>query len=167
MDLATELGAALTTDDDDPMVPVGGLDELADHLDRTIARIDTGEWSICPCGEDHDQDDDVDTGAARTMRHDATLARNLRRKVFWSFGGVTDAFCLSYSGRCWSHHGASKRGWDRPRSGVGQRRIARTSTSAFIARKRRADWRRETWAKAKRESTVISFPSLELVTRSC
>lgn len=44
--------------------------------------------------------------------------------------------------------------------GVVQRRIATTSTSAFIARKRRADWRRETWAKAKRESTVISFPSL-------
>ena len=78
MDLATELGAALATDDG-PMVPVGVLDELADHLDRTAARIDEGEWSICPCGENHDQDD-VDTGAARTMRHDATLARNLRRK---------------------------------------------------------------------------------------
>lgn len=46
------------------------------------------------------------------------------------------------------------------RGGGVQRRIATTSTSAFIARKRRADWRRETWAKAKRESTVISFPSL-------
>ncbi|MBB1242517.1 hypothetical protein GL263_02870 [Streptomyces durbertensis] len=76
MDLATELGAALATEDG-PRVPVGVLDELADQLDRTIARINRGEWSICPCGEDHDQDD-VDTGAARTMRHDATLARDLR-----------------------------------------------------------------------------------------
>ncbi|GAB3113536.1 hypothetical protein GCM10027160_17690 [Streptomyces calidiresistens] len=81
MDLATELGATLTADpagNDGPMVPVGVLDELADHLDRTIARIEEAEWSICPCGEDHDQTD-VDTGAAHTMRHDATLARNLRR----------------------------------------------------------------------------------------
>lgn len=77
MDLATELGAALATDDG-LMVPVGVLDELADHLDRTIARIEKGEWSICPCGEDHDQDD-VDAGAARTMRHDAILARDLRQ----------------------------------------------------------------------------------------
>ena len=78
MDLATELGAALATDDG-LIVPVGVLDELADHLDRTIARIEKGEWSICPCGGDYDQDD-VDTGAARTMRHDATLARDLRQR---------------------------------------------------------------------------------------
>ncbi|MBB1242377.1 hypothetical protein GL263_02130 [Streptomyces durbertensis] len=80
MDLATELGAALIPDND-PTVPVGVLDELADQLDRTIAHIEDGEWSICPCGENHDQDD-VDAGAARTMRHDATLARHLRGKVF-------------------------------------------------------------------------------------
>jgi hypothetical protein len=79
MDLATELGAALTTDDG-PVLPVGVLDELADHLDRTIARIEKGEWSICLCGEDHEQNN-VDAGAARTMRHDATLARNLSRRT--------------------------------------------------------------------------------------
>lgn len=50
MDLATELGAALAADrvGEETEVPVGLLDELAQV-------VESEGWSICLCGEVHEQ----------------------------------------------------------------------------------------------------------------
>ncbi|MFD4256435.1 hypothetical protein ACFWR9_02095 [Streptomyces sp. NPDC058534] len=82
LDLATEFGAALVTDHTDGAaeIPVGVLDEAAELVDTVAGRIESREWSLCPCGEDHGQGD-VDAGTVPVMRHHAALARSLRAKA--------------------------------------------------------------------------------------
>jgi hypothetical protein len=79
MDLATELGNAIRIGGEagEGEVPVGALDELADLAERSATRIEEGEWSICPCGEQHEQDE-LDAKVAAVWRRDAALARELR-----------------------------------------------------------------------------------------
>jgi hypothetical protein len=78
LDLATEIGAALVKRHQDGAadLPVGVLTETAEQVDSVADRVETADWSICPCGEDHGQDQ-VDTGTLPVMRHHAALARRL------------------------------------------------------------------------------------------
>lgn len=46
------------------------------------------------------------------------------------------------------------------------RRMATISTSALIARRHRTGWSRDTWAKANRDSTVMSWPSLRRMAKT-
>ncbi|MFC7308372.1 hypothetical protein ACFQVC_29640 [Streptomyces monticola] len=57
LDLATELGAALVKRyaEGAAEIPVGVLDEVAALVDTTADRIESEEWSLCPCGEEHGQ----------------------------------------------------------------------------------------------------------------
>lgn len=82
LDLATEIGAALVKRHADGAaeIPVGVLDELAGLVDTVADRIETDGWSICPCGDDHDQSE-VDAGSVPVMRHHAALARGLREQA--------------------------------------------------------------------------------------
>ncbi|UYB40962.1 hypothetical protein SLV14_003642 [Streptomyces sp. Je 1-4] len=82
LDLATEIGAALVKRhaDGSADIPVGILDELAELVDTVAERIEEDGWSICPCGEDHDQNE-VDAGTVPVMRHHAALARGLREQA--------------------------------------------------------------------------------------
>ncbi|MDQ0908760.1 hypothetical protein QFZ22_004745 [Streptomyces canus] len=79
LDLATEIGAALVRNHADGAVEIsmGVLDELAELVDSVADRVETSGWSICPCGDDHDQRS-VDVGTVTVMRHHAALARGLR-----------------------------------------------------------------------------------------
>ncbi|MFE7312808.1 hypothetical protein ACFU7T_06830 [Streptomyces sp. NPDC057555] len=81
LDLATEIGAALVKHHADgaAKIPVGVLDELAELVDTVADRIEEEGWSICPCGEDHGQNE-VDAGTVPVMRHHAGLARGLREQ---------------------------------------------------------------------------------------
>jgi hypothetical protein len=81
LDLATELGAALSDagTGDEAGTPVGVLSELAAITETVAVRVERGGWSICPCGEQHGQDD-ADAGMPATLRADAALARR------WSGG---------------------------------------------------------------------------------
>jgi hypothetical protein len=76
LDLATEIGAALssTTAGADPEVPVGVLSELAVIVETVARRVEGEGWSICPCGEEHDQNEVV-AGMPATLRADAALAQ--------------------------------------------------------------------------------------------
>jgi hypothetical protein len=78
LDLATELGVALVRDHADGVVevPVGVLDELAGLVDTVAGRVESEGWSICPCGERHEQAE-VDEGVIEVMRRHADLARRL------------------------------------------------------------------------------------------
>ncbi|MER5356888.1 hypothetical protein [Streptomyces sp. NPDC002785] len=82
LDLATEIGAALTVvgggDGIEAEVPVGGLTELADVTEFVALRVERDGWSICPCGEEHDQAE-TDAGMPVTLRADAALARRYVR----------------------------------------------------------------------------------------
>ncbi|MBO1333813.1 hypothetical protein [Streptomyces sp. VRA16 Mangrove soil] len=82
LDLATEIGAALVQRHSDGAanVPVGMLDELTELVDAVADHIESGNWSICTCGEDHEQGD-VDSDALPVMRHQAALARRLRAQA--------------------------------------------------------------------------------------
>lgn len=82
MDLATELGAALAADRacEETEVPVGLLDELAQMIESVAGKVESEGWSICPCGEVHEQDD-VDGKVVPVMRADAGLARQLRSQA--------------------------------------------------------------------------------------
>ena len=82
MDLATELGAALAADrvGEETEVPVGLLDELAQVVESVAGKIESEGWSICPCGEVHEQDE-VDVEVVPVMRTDAGLARQLRARA--------------------------------------------------------------------------------------
>jgi hypothetical protein len=75
LDLATEIGSALTTEDvsDEADLPVGVLTELADTTEAVALRVESDGWSICPCGEQRGQDE-VDAGMPATLRADAALA---------------------------------------------------------------------------------------------
>ncbi|NJP43260.1 hypothetical protein [Actinacidiphila epipremni] len=77
LDLATEIGAALTTEGvgDEADLPVGALTELADATEAVALRVENDGWSICPCGEQHGQDE-VDAGIPAILRADAALARH-------------------------------------------------------------------------------------------
>ncbi len=79
MDLVTELGSATVSASGGELVevPVGVLDELADLVERVVGRVDAGEWSICPCGEPHEQEE-VDRRVVVAMNQDAAIARDLR-----------------------------------------------------------------------------------------
>jgi hypothetical protein len=79
LDLATEVGAALVKRHTEGAadVEVGVLDELAGLVDKVADRVESGEWSICPCGEDHGQSE-TDSGTVPIMRYHADLARRLR-----------------------------------------------------------------------------------------
>lgn len=81
LDLATEIGAALVHrhSDDAADLPVGVLDELAHLVDAVAACVESGDWSICPCGRDHGQRD-TDTGTTSILRHHAALTHGLCRK---------------------------------------------------------------------------------------
>jgi hypothetical protein len=76
-DLATEIGEALssTAAGDEAELPVGVLTELAGITETVAARVERDGWSICPCGEQHDQSD-VDAGMPANLRADAALARS-------------------------------------------------------------------------------------------
>jgi hypothetical protein len=76
LDLATEIGAALssTTAGQDPEIPVGLLTELAAISESVAVRVERDGWSICPCGEQHDQSE-VDAGMPTVLRADGGLAR--------------------------------------------------------------------------------------------
>jgi hypothetical protein len=76
LDLATEIGAALsdTAAGDEPGVQVGTLTELVDVTEAVSLRVEREGWSICPCGEQHDQCE-VDAGMPAALRADAALAR--------------------------------------------------------------------------------------------
>ncbi|MER6165053.1 hypothetical protein [Streptomyces violaceorubidus] len=80
LDLATEIGAALVKRHADGAadIPVGVLDELAGLVDTVADRVESDGWSICPCGEEHGQDE-VDAASITVMRHHAALARRLRQ----------------------------------------------------------------------------------------
>jgi hypothetical protein len=82
MDLATELGAALAADrtGEETEVPVGLLDELAQLVESVAGKVESEGWSICPCGEVHEQDQ-VDVKVVPVMRIDAALARQLRSRA--------------------------------------------------------------------------------------
>lgn len=82
MDLVTELGSATVSASGAELVEVsvGVLDELADLVERVVGRVEVGEWSICPCGELHEQDE-VDRRAVVAMTQDAGIARDLRAKA--------------------------------------------------------------------------------------
>ncbi|PZT74167.1 MULTISPECIES: hypothetical protein [unclassified Streptomyces] len=82
LDLATEIGAALVRQHVDGAVgvAVGVLDELAELVDAVADRIEDDGWSICPCGENHDQGT-VDVGTLPVMRRHAALARGLGHQV--------------------------------------------------------------------------------------
>ncbi|MFE2426992.1 hypothetical protein ACFXJ5_09595 [Streptomyces sp. NPDC059373] len=82
MDLATELGAALAADraGEETGIPVGLLDELAQLVESVAERVESEGWSICPCGEQHEQDE-VDDKVAGVMRGDAALARELHTQA--------------------------------------------------------------------------------------
>ncbi|MCZ1020305.1 hypothetical protein [Streptomyces noursei] len=82
LDLATEIGAGLVKRHADGAaeIPVGILDELAELVDSVADRIEGDGWSICPCGEDHGQEE-TDAGAIPVMRHHAALARGLREQA--------------------------------------------------------------------------------------
>jgi len=58
-------------------VEVGVLDELAGLVDEVAGRVESGDWSICPCGEEHGQTE-TDSGAVPVLRYHADLARRLR-----------------------------------------------------------------------------------------
>jgi hypothetical protein len=82
LDLATEIGAALAENHADGAaeVQVGVLDELAVLVDSVAGRVEKDGWSICPCGEEHGQDE-VDFGTVAVMRSHAALARGLREQA--------------------------------------------------------------------------------------
>jgi hypothetical protein len=80
LDLATEIGAALTAADaGEADLPVHLLAELANIAETVAQRVEGEGWSICPCGEQHDQHD-VDAGMPTTLRADAALARRWSRR---------------------------------------------------------------------------------------
>jgi hypothetical protein len=56
------------------------LDELADLVERVAGWVDTGQWSICPCGVPHEQEN-VDHQVVVAMSQDAVIARDLRDKA--------------------------------------------------------------------------------------
>jgi hypothetical protein len=76
LDLATEIGAALASagTGDEAATPVGVLTELASITETVALRVERDGWSICPCGEEHDQNE-VDAGMPASLRADAALAR--------------------------------------------------------------------------------------------
>jgi hypothetical protein len=78
MDLVTELGGALAADPtgEETEVPAGLLDELAQLVESVAGKVEAEGWSICPCGEPHEQDE-VDGKVAAAMRGDAAVAREL------------------------------------------------------------------------------------------
>ena len=82
MDLATELGAALAVDraGEETGIPVGLLHELAQLVESVAGKVESEGWSVCPCGEPHEQDE-VDDKVAGVMRGDAALARELRAQA--------------------------------------------------------------------------------------
>ncbi|MEU9624781.1 hypothetical protein ACIO8F_32975 [Streptomyces sp. NPDC087228] len=82
LDLATEIGAALVKQHADGAaeIAVGVLDELAGLVDAVADRIEDDGWSICPCGEEHDQGR-ADIGALPVMRRHAAMARGLGDQV--------------------------------------------------------------------------------------
>ncbi|GAA3299545.1 hypothetical protein [Streptomyces cinereospinus] len=82
MDLVTELGSAMVSARGGELVavPVGVLDELAELVERVVGRVDAGEWSICPCGEPHEQEE-VDRRVVIAMSQDAAIVRELQTKA--------------------------------------------------------------------------------------
>lgn len=76
LDLGTEIGAALSSagTGETAETPVGVLTELAGITETVAVRVERDGWSICPCGEQHDQDE-VDAGMPAVLRADAVLAR--------------------------------------------------------------------------------------------
>ncbi|MCY0945682.1 hypothetical protein [Streptomyces antarcticus] len=82
LDLIFELGLAIGADPDDNSVdiPVSVLDEAAQLIEHVASRIETGGWSLCPCGEDHGQGQ-VDAKVPETLRADAELARKMRARA--------------------------------------------------------------------------------------
>ncbi|MFJ9521870.1 hypothetical protein ACIRPK_26900 [Kitasatospora sp. NPDC101801] len=78
-DLVFEIGLAIGADaaSDSAGLPVGVLDEAADLLDQVAGHIEADGWSVCPCGEDHDQGA-ADAKVVGVMRDDAALIRKLR-----------------------------------------------------------------------------------------
>lgn len=76
LDLATEIGAVLATPgtSGEADTPVGVLTELAGITETVAERIERDVWSICPCGEEHHQDE-VDAGMPAALCADAALAR--------------------------------------------------------------------------------------------
>ncbi|MDH6111382.1 hypothetical protein P3T36_004536 [Kitasatospora sp. MAP12-15] len=82
LDLLTEVGAAAVADPDSDRIeiPVGLLDEAAEIIDSVAARIEDAGWSLCPCGEEHEQSA-LDVKVAGTFRRDADLARKLRAQA--------------------------------------------------------------------------------------
>ncbi|WP_138906446.1 hypothetical protein [Streptomyces chryseus] len=83
MDLATEIGAAIAADGpsaEEAEIPVGLLDELVGLVELVAGCVETDGWSICPCGEQHEQGD-IDRKVAVVMRGDADLARVLRSRA--------------------------------------------------------------------------------------
>ncbi|UIX32054.1 hypothetical protein [Streptomyces sp. GQFP] len=82
MDLVTELGSATVSASGSELVevPVGVLDELADLIERVLGRVDSGHWSICPCGVPHEQED-LDRLVLVAMSQDVGITRGLRAKA--------------------------------------------------------------------------------------
>ncbi|MEV0783484.1 hypothetical protein AB0I52_10990 [Streptomyces sp. NPDC050423] len=54
------------------------MTELADVTETVALRVERDGWSICPCGEEHDQAE-TDAGMPATLRADAALARRYVR----------------------------------------------------------------------------------------
>ncbi|MFF3750499.1 hypothetical protein ACFYYH_08580 [Streptomyces sp. NPDC002018] len=81
LDLATEIGSALSSAaaGDEAEMPVGVLTELASITETVAVRVERDGWSICPCGERHDQGE-VDAGMPATLRTDAALAHRWSQK---------------------------------------------------------------------------------------
>jgi hypothetical protein len=76
-DLLTEIGSAMYTGGPDAQaiaVDEGVFNETCDLLRAVARHIDDDGWSICPCGQDHDQSQ-TDTKVPQVLRMDAELAR--------------------------------------------------------------------------------------------
>ncbi|GHC74099.1 hypothetical protein RFN57_25475 [Streptomyces violaceochromogenes] len=82
LDLATEIGAALVKRRavGAAEISMGVLDELSELVDAVADHIETDGWSVCPCGEDHEQSE-VDADTVPVLRHQAALARGLREEA--------------------------------------------------------------------------------------
>lgn len=83
MDLATEIGATIAADGpnaEEAEIPVGLLDEPIGPVELVAGRVETDGWSICSCGEQHEQGH-IDRKVAVVMRGDADLARVLRSRA--------------------------------------------------------------------------------------
>lgn len=77
-DLLSEFGVGMVDAAKAAVVSVqrGVLSETAQILDRVAEQFQDQRWTVCPCGEEHGQNN-LDQGLPRVFRADAEMARQL------------------------------------------------------------------------------------------